>query len=78
LLTEGGEDAGGPEDLSAERGQEQQAAHARSKVVLQRVEHGHVALPPHLVGEKHAAWESQISAESAIGATVTFPNTHKR
>ena len=52
-LTQGRKDAGGPEHLTAQRREEQQAAHPGAVGVLQRVQHRHVALRPHLVGEEN-------------------------
>ena len=49
------QDARRPEDLAAQRRQEEQTPHAAPERVLQRVEHGHVALLPHGVREEDAA-----------------------
>ena len=56
-LTERGQDACWPEDLAAEGGQEEEAAHPRAVRVLQRVQHRHVALRPHLVREEYSTWK---------------------
>ena len=101
-LTEGGQDAGGPEDLAAQRRQEEQPAHTRPVLVLQValtnrdkeevvqflrwgvqgglgglehlewVEHGDVALGPHLVGKEDPTWNIKYRNFDSLVAEVNF------
>ena len=64
-LSEGGEDSRGPEDLAAQRGYEEEAAHPLAEALLQGVQHGDVALLAHPVSEEDAAWWWQRERESS-------------
>lgn len=60
--TQSGKDAGRPEDLSAERGQEQQATHPFAEAVLQRIQHRNVALLSHRISKEHPACNETFSS----------------
>ena len=73
VITQSGQSGSRPKYFSAQRWNEEHAAHAFSECVLERVEHGDVALFSHLIGEKHAT-EDQTEgvAERRLAPNQSF------
>lgn len=72
ILTQCSQNAGRPEYFAAECGQKEQATHSFTERILQRIQHGYVALSTHRIRKEYAAkHQTQCVAKGSLAPHQT-------